>query len=34
MLRVSEILEHNDADLIPAEVETRLHLLFKDLVFA
>lgn len=32
MQRVNEILGHNDADLISTEVETRLHLLFKDLV--
>jgi trimethylamine--corrinoid protein Co-methyltransferase len=32
MQRVTEILGHNDADLIPAEVEARLHLQFKDLV--
>jgi trimethylamine---corrinoid protein Co-methyltransferase len=32
MLRVNEILSQNGADLIPVEVETRLHAQFKDLV--
>ncbi|MGZ6346813.1 MAG: trimethylamine methyltransferase family protein [Anaerolineales bacterium] len=32
MQRVNEILGHNDADLIPADVETRLNHQFKDLV--
>ena len=32
MQRVNEILSQNDADLIPVEVETRLHAQFKDLV--
>jgi trimethylamine---corrinoid protein Co-methyltransferase len=32
MQRVNEILAHDSADLIPAEVETRLHARFKDLV--
>jgi trimethylamine:corrinoid methyltransferase-like protein len=32
MQRVNEILSQNGADLIPAEVKTRLHAQFKDLV--
>jgi trimethylamine--corrinoid protein Co-methyltransferase len=32
MLRVNEILAHTGPDLIPAEVEVRLHSRFKDLV--
>jgi trimethylamine--corrinoid protein Co-methyltransferase len=33
MKRVNEILSHDSADLIPVEVEERLHAQFKDLVY-